>query len=61
MDRVVLCLWYGMIWVTMKNMKMGEGQHLELWINRVAQLYYQALGVHLFVSYEPYEVMVGLF
>ena len=29
--------------------------------DREAQLYPQALGVHLFAFYEPYELMVGLF
>ena len=29
--------------------------------DREAQLKSQALGVHLFTSYEPYELMVGLF
>ena len=28
---------------------------------RVTKLYLQALGVHLFASYKPYELMVGLF
>ena len=47
-----------MIWVNMRNVKEGKCETFSEFMSptdRVAQLYLQALAVHLFVSYEPYK------
>ena len=65
---------YDMIWVTMRNMIEGEGEtrcwHLELYQYQFSEFpptkvwpsyTPRHLGVHLFATYEPYEIVMGLF